>query len=229
MPKLNALVAGSTGYIGVQLIKLLIKHKFINIRFLCGNSSVGKNISSYDKSLSGKKLPKIIKFNKKLLKDVDVVFTALPNGEAQDISKHLTKNNTLIDLAADFRLEKASEYLKCYKQKHRATHLINKSLYSLPEINGKSSKKHQIISGASVCFNNKQIWSHQQTSTIHMNTLNQKQINTYLKKTGEDILSSVGCYQVEKLGPQIIKSINGDFFNVLGFPLFPFLTFLSKI
>jgi septum formation protein len=91
-----------------------------------------------------------------------------------------------------------------------------------------SGKKHQIISGASVCFNNKQIWSYQQISTIYMNTLNQKQINTYLKKTGKDILSSVGCYQVEKLGPQIIKSINGDFFNVLGFPLFPFLNFLSK-
>ena len=91
-----------------------------------------------------------------------------------------------------------------------------------------SGKKHQIISSASVCLNNKQIWSHQQTSTIHMNTLNQKQINTYLKKTGKNILSSVGCYQVEKFGPQIIKSINGDFFNVLGFPLFPFLTFLSK-
>ena len=91
-----------------------------------------------------------------------------------------------------------------------------------------SGKKHQIISGASVCLNNKQIWSYQQTSTIHMNTLSQKQIDTYLKKTGKSILSSVGCYQVEKLGPQIIKSINGDFFNVLGFPLFPFLTFLSK-
>jgi septum formation protein len=91
-----------------------------------------------------------------------------------------------------------------------------------------SGKKHQIISGASVCLNNKQIWSYQQTSTIQMNTLNQKQIDTYLKKTGKNILSSVGCYQVEKLGPQIIKSINGDFFNVLGFPLFPFLTFLSK-
>ena len=91
-----------------------------------------------------------------------------------------------------------------------------------------SGKKHQIISGASICFNNKQIWSYQQTSTIHMNTLNQKQINTYLKKTDKSILSSVGCYQVERLGPQIIKSINGDFFNVLGFPLFPFLTFLSK-
>ncbi len=91
-----------------------------------------------------------------------------------------------------------------------------------------SGKKHQIISSASVCLNNKQIWSYQQTSTIYMNTLNQKQINTYLRKTGKNILSSVGCYQVEKLGPQIIKSINGDFFNVLGFPLFPFLNFLSK-
>ena len=91
-----------------------------------------------------------------------------------------------------------------------------------------SGKKHQIISSASVCLNNKQIWSYQQTSTIQMNTLSPKQINIYLEKTGKNILSSVGCYQVEKLGPQIIKSINGDFFNVLGFPLFPFLTFLSK-
>ena len=104
MPKLNVLVAGSTGYIGVQLIKLLVKHKYINIRYLCGNSSVGKNIKSYDKSLSKYKLPKILKFNKKLLKDVQVIFTALPNGEAQDISKHLSKKHTLIDLAADFRL-----------------------------------------------------------------------------------------------------------------------------
>ena len=146
MPKLNALVAGSTGYIGVQLIKLLIKHKYINIKYLCGNSSVGKKISNYDKSLTNKKLPKIIKFSKNLLRDIDVIFTALPNGEAQDISKYLTKNITLIDLAADFRLEKSSDYLKWYKQKHRATHLIKKSLYSLPEINGKELSKYQIIS-----------------------------------------------------------------------------------
>ena len=79
-----------------------------------------------------------------------------------------------------------------------------------------------------VYLNNEEIWWYQQTSTIHLNTLNEEQINKYLKKTGKNILSSVGCYQVEKLGPQIIKSIKGDFFNVLGFPLFPFLTFLSK-
>ncbi len=146
MPKLNALVAGSTGYIGTQLIKILVKHKHVNIKYLCGNSSVGKSIVSYDKSLSKYKLPKIKKFNKNLINDVDVIFTALPNGEAQDISKHLNNKNILIDLAADFRLEKASEYKKWYKQKHRAVKLIKKSIYSLPEINREELKKYNIIS-----------------------------------------------------------------------------------
>ena len=146
MPKLNVLIAGSTGYIGIQLIKLLVNHKNVEIKYLCGNSSIGKKVSDYDKTLAKKKLPKIVKFDKKLLRDVDVVFTALPSGEAQIISKSLLKKNTLIDLAADFRLEKSSEYFKWYKQKHKATQNIKKSLYSIPEITGKKVKDHQIIS-----------------------------------------------------------------------------------
>ena len=72
MLKLDALIAGSTGYIGVQLIKLLVKHKNINIRYLCGKTSVGKKISFYDKSLASKKLPKIVKYNNKFLKNVHI-------------------------------------------------------------------------------------------------------------------------------------------------------------
>ncbi|MDA9071704.1 N-acetyl-gamma-glutamyl-phosphate reductase [Candidatus Pelagibacter sp.] len=146
MHKLNVLVAGSTGYIGVQLIKLLVKHNNIKIRYLCGNSSVGKNISHYDKILNKKGLPKIVKFNKSYLKDVDIVFTALPNGGAQEISNYLLKHNVLIDLAADFRLNKASDYLKWYKQKHKSTTNIKKSIYALPEIIGKKIRKYNIIS-----------------------------------------------------------------------------------
>ena len=73
MAKLNVLIAGSTGYIGVQLIKLLVKHNDINIKYLCGKSSVGKKISIYEKSLVSKKLPKIVKFDKSFLKNVDLV------------------------------------------------------------------------------------------------------------------------------------------------------------
>ena len=146
MRKLNALIAGSTGYIGIQLIKLLIKHKNVNIKYLCGNSSVGKSISKYDKSLKSKKLPKIIKYNKKYLGDIDIIFTALPNGEAQKISKDLLKKNTLIDLAADFRLNKSKDYQKWYKKKHSAVENIKKSIYALPEISKNKVKKFKIIS-----------------------------------------------------------------------------------
>ena len=151
MSKINVLIAGSTGYIGVQLIKLLIKHKKINIKYLCGNNSVGKDISLYDKSLKKKNLPKIIKFKDFLLKDIEIIFTALPNGEAQLISKKLLKKNILIDLAGDFRLNKASSYLKWYQKKHKAPKLIKKSIYSLPELTGNKIKKFRII-GCPGCY-----------------------------------------------------------------------------
>jgi len=151
MPKLNVLVAGSTGYIGVQLIKLLVKHSDVKIKYLCGNSSVGKDISHYDKLLNKKKLPKIVRFNKSYLKDIDLIFTALPNGGAQEISNHLLKHNVLIDLAADFRLNKASDYLKWYKKKHKSIKNIKKSIYSLPEITGKKIKNYSII-GCPGCY-----------------------------------------------------------------------------
>ena len=143
MAKLNVLIAGCTGYIGIELVKLLITHKRVNIKYLCGSTSVGKKISHFDKSIKGK-LPKIIKFNKSKLRNVDIIFTALLNGEAQKISKHLFKHNTLIDIAADFRLN-ANKYLKWYKQKHKAPNNIKKSIYSLPELNNEDLKKYQII------------------------------------------------------------------------------------
>ncbi len=145
MHKINVLIAGSTGYIGIQLISLLIKHKNINIKYLCGNSSIGKNISFYDKKLKNKKLPKIVKFNKTYLKDVDLIFTALPNGEAQFISKKLLPKNRLIDLAADFRLSSPNEYKKWYKINHKAKEKISDSIYALPEINKKYLKNYKII------------------------------------------------------------------------------------
>ncbi len=146
MPKLNALIAGSTGYIGIQLVKLLIKHPNINIKYLCGNTSKGKSIAHFDKNLKNKKLPKIIKFNNNLLNHVDLIFTALPNGEAQKISNKMLKSNILIDLSADFRLKSAKEYLKWYKIKHNSKKNINKSIYALPEIAKKKLKNYKIVS-----------------------------------------------------------------------------------
>ena len=146
MHKLDVLIAGSTGYIGVQLVKLLLKHPNINIKYLCGNSSVGKNISFFDSELKNKRLPRIVKLNKSYFNDVDVIFTALPNGEAQILSNQLLKKNILIDLAADFRLEDPNEYNRWYKSKHKAIKNISKSIYALPELCKNYLKKYKIIS-----------------------------------------------------------------------------------
>ncbi len=143
---LNVLISGCTGYIGLQLVKLLVKHKYVNIKYLCGSSSIGKKINFYDKSLNKYNLPKITKFKKELLNNIDIVFTALPNGESQKISNSLNKKNILIDLSADFRLKNEKEYYKWYKIKHTAINNIKNSIYALPEISKKKIKKYKIIS-----------------------------------------------------------------------------------
>ena len=91
-----------------------------------------------------------------------------------------------------------------------------------------SNKKHAIYSSASVYFNKKEAWHNTQKTIVKIRKISQKEVDLYIKKTGKKILNSVGCYQLEKEGPNIIENIEGDFFNVMGFPLFPFLIFLKK-
>jgi len=149
------------------------------------------------------------------------------NIKKTNIAKFLAKEKALsISIKKPNELIVGSDTVILFKNK-----IINKAK-NIKEAKEKlkklSGNKHKIISGVSVCYMKKQIWSKQQTSTITMKKLTEKQINDYLKCVGKDVLLSVGCYQAEKLGPQIIKSIKGDFFNVLGFPLFPFLIYLSR-
>ena len=101
----------------------------------------------YSKKIQTKnnKLPKIVKFNKSYLNNVDIVFTALPNGEAQLLSKHLLPKNRLIDLAADFRLHDHKEYKKWYKINHKAVKNISNSIYAIPEISKKYLKNYNLL------------------------------------------------------------------------------------
>ena len=91
-----------------------------------------------------------------------------------------------------------------------------------------SGKSHKIYSSVSVFYKNKEIWNNTQTTLVKVRKLTKKDIDKYLSHCGKKILSSVGCFHLEEMGPNIIENIKGDFFNVLGFPLFPFLNFLKK-
>ena len=89
-----------------------------------------------------------------------------------------------------------------------------------------SGKTHLIVSGLTVCINGSRVWENHEKTHVKIRKLSNNEIKIYLKKTGNQILSSVGCYQIESLGPNIIENISGDYFNVMGLPLFNLLNYL---
>ena len=146
MKFINVIVAGATGYIGLELIKLLVKHPNVKIKYLCGNKTAGSKIYKFDKSLKKyKDLPTISKINKINFTNIDVIFTALPNGEAQLIAKKIKNKSVLIDLSGDFRLDNSTVYKKWYKINHKAKELIKHSIYSIPEFAYAKIKNYKII------------------------------------------------------------------------------------
>ena len=145
---INVVIAGATGYVGLDLVHLLVKHPFVKINYLCAKRNIGKKINFFDKRIR-KKLPKISDIKKVDWKKIDLLFLSLPNGEAQKIIKKLYfkfDDLKFIDLSADFRLKNANIYKINYKKNHKAKDLINKSIYSISELKKKEIKKYRIIS-----------------------------------------------------------------------------------
>ncbi len=142
---LKIAVVGATGYVGLQLIKILSKHPRAKIIYLCAKKSIGKKITFFDKKIK-KKLPNISNVNNINWKKIDIIFTALPNGEAQIIAKKIPNSVKLIDLSADFRLQNYNDYKKWYGINHKCKNLIKKSIYSITEFSKDKLKKYKIIS-----------------------------------------------------------------------------------
>jgi len=142
---INIAVAGATGYVGLELIKILTKHPKVKIIYLCATKSVGKSISFFDKRIKNKNLPKISKITSISWKNIDIIFTALPNGEAQKIANSLPDRVTLIDLSADFRLNNHKLFEKWYGKTHLCKKLIKKSVYAISEFSRNKINKNSII------------------------------------------------------------------------------------
>ena len=143
---LNIAIAGATGYIGLELVKILSKHPKVKILYLCANKSVGKSIYAFDKRINKKNLPKISRIENVNWAKINILFTSLPNGEAQKIAKFLPQHIKLIDLSADFRLDDYKHYKKWYGINHKCKKLINKSIYAITEFSRNHLNKYNIIS-----------------------------------------------------------------------------------
>ena len=144
--KINIVVAGATGYVGLDLVYYLSKHPKVNISYLCAQKNLGRNIKYFDTRIL-KNVPKISNLNNVRWDSIDLLFLSLPNGEAQKTIKKLFHHKHLrfIDLSADFRIKDFNKYKKWYSINHKAKNLINKSIYSIPEFTKDKIKKYRII------------------------------------------------------------------------------------
>ena len=130
-----------------------------------------------------------------------------------------TKQNDILIIGSDTVIDLNGKLLGKPKNRKDAKNNIKKL----------AGRTHTIISSIAAYYNSKLVWFVSEKTKVKIRKLKKIEINDYINDCGPSILGSAGCYQIEKKGPLIIiEKINGDFFNVMGFPLFSFLKFLKK-
>ncbi len=133
--KLNVAVLGSTGYVGMELVKILSKHNQVNINFLGSDSILNKHLKNIEQNIEYNNLP-TLKNNKSFNHyESDYVFLALPHGVSNKYVKEYYSKINIIDLSADFRLDDYDMYKSNYDDNHSCKEYLTKFVYGLPEIN----------------------------------------------------------------------------------------------
>lgn len=87
-------------------------------------------------------------------------------------------------------------------------------------------RAHTLINAAAIARDGAIVYRHLARPKLLMRTMTGPEIEAYLERAGDDILASVGCYQVEGLGAGLFERIEGDYFAVLGLALLPLIGFL---
>jgi septum formation protein len=89
-------------------------------------------------------------------------------------------------------------------------------------------KTHRLTSAAVLTRDGQRIWHHAAAAKLTMRAFTDAFLEGYLDRAGDAVLGSVGAYQLEGLGGQMFKKIDGDFFTILGLPLLPVLDILRE-
>lgn len=144
---INIGIVGAAGYSGVELIKLLLNHPEAEIKKLFGQSTAGLRIDEVHTSLRNLISLQIENFSEELLGELDLIFVALPSGQAFEfVRAAYNKNVKVIDIGGDFRLKNIDDYKKYYKHEHKALELLDKAVYGLSEWNEAEISNAKIVS-----------------------------------------------------------------------------------
>ena len=134
MDKVRVAIVGAAGYAGEELLRLLSRHPYADIRVITSRQNAGKDIAEIFPRLAGTGLSFSMPDVEAIKSGCDVAFLALPHGLAHEFAEpFINAGLTVIDISADFRLRSLDQYKKYYKIDHPAPGLLSSAVYGLPE------------------------------------------------------------------------------------------------
>jgi N-acetyl-gamma-glutamyl-phosphate reductase len=145
---INVSIVGATGYVGIELMRLLHEHPEVEIKDLVSKSSAGQRLTNLYPQFRGSKLKD---YQLKSMEDFhpeasDLIFTALPHGVSQNIVGELYgKGPKIIDLSGDFRYHDLDIYEEWYEVEHKYPELAQEAVYGLVELNRDQIKKADLV------------------------------------------------------------------------------------
>lgn len=139
-------IVGGTGYTGVELLRLLVRHPEIEMTQVTSRAQAGQKVADLFPNLRGHLDLNFVAPDADNLADCDLLFYATPNGTAmQQVPALLDAGVKVIDLAADFRLKDAAVWQKWYGMAHICPDLLAEAVYGLPEINRAMIKDARLV------------------------------------------------------------------------------------
>ena len=144
---IKAGIIGATGYAGNELVRILMGHKEVEIKWYGSRSYIDKKYAEVYQNMFEIVDDVCLDDNMdELASQVDVIFTATPQGFlAGVLTEDILNKVKIIDLSADFRIKDVSVYEKWYKIEHKSPQFIEEAVYGLCEINRDKVKGARLI------------------------------------------------------------------------------------
>lgn len=140
-------IIGATGYAGNELVRLLMGHKEVEIKWYGSRSYIDKKYAEVYQNMFQIVDDVCMDDNmEELANQVDVIFTATPQGFlAGVLTEEILSKTKIVDLSADYRIKDVSVYEEWYKIEHKSPQFIEEAVYGLCEVNREKVKGARLV------------------------------------------------------------------------------------
>ena len=144
---IKAGIIGATGYAGAELVRLLLGHKEVEIKWYGSRSYIDEKYAKVYGNMFQIVEDSCLDDNiEELARQADVIFTATPQGYlAGVLTEEILKQAKVIDLSADYRIKDVGIYEKWYQIKHKSPQFIEEAVYGLCEVNREKVRQARLV------------------------------------------------------------------------------------